>query len=190
MDRAMTGWLCRQAPHVLVMASLFLNGCASLSTSLFQFQAAFPPQQVIENGDYRGFLVENQRYLSTCGEWIGCDVILFNLGFVYAYPQSPYRDPRKARQYLRELYNRFPQSPWASQGQVLLAFMNEQVGLEEAQRQLRNDLRTRDAAIRKLRGQLDRSREIDIEIEKLRGQLDRSREIDIEIEKKERELLR
>ena len=60
----------------------------------------------------------------------------------------------------------FPQSPWASQGRVLLAFMNEQVGLEQAQRQLRSGLRTRDAAIRKLQGQLDHSREIDIEIEK------------------------
>jgi hypothetical protein len=171
MYRAIMGWLCKRSSHALVMVSLLLTGCASLSTSLFQSQAAFPPQKVIENGDYRGFLVENQRNLSTCGGWIECDVTLFNLGFVYAYPQSPYRDLRKARQYLRELHNRFPQSPWASQGQVLLAFMNEQVGLEEAQRQLRADLRTRDAAIRKLRGQLDRSREIDIAIEKKEREL-------------------
>ena len=53
----------------------------------------------------------------------------------------------------------------------MLAFLNERVGLEEAQRQLRTDLRTRDAAIRKLRGQLDRSREIDIEIEKKEREL-------------------
>ena len=124
-----------------------------------------------QTGDFRGFLAENQRNLSTCGGWIACDITLFNLGFVYAYPQSPYRDPQKARQYLRELQSRFPQSPWASQGQVLLAFMNEQVGLEEAQRQLRSGLRTRDAAIRKLQGQLDRSREIDLEIEKKEREL-------------------
>jgi hypothetical protein len=171
MHSAILGWLCRQFPQVVVMASLCLNGCTSLSSSLFQSQLAFPPQKVIENGDYRSFLVENQRHLSTCGGGVECDVTLFNLGFVYAYPQSPYRDLRKARLYLRELHNRFPHSPWASQGQVLLAFMNEQVGLEEAHRQLRTDLRTRDAAIRKLRGQLDRSREIDIEIEKREREL-------------------
>jgi len=164
-------WLCRQSSHALVLVSLLLTGCASLPTSLYQSQAVFPPQKVIETGDFRGFLMENQRNLSTCGEWIECDITLFNLGFVYAYPRSPYRDPQKARQYLRELHSRFPQSPWASQGQVLLAFMNEQVGLEEAQRQLRTGLRTRDAAIRKLQGQLDRSREIDIEIEKKEREL-------------------
>jgi hypothetical protein len=171
MSRAIISWLYRQSSHALVLVSLLLTGCASLSTSLFQSQAVFPPQKVIETGDFRGFLMENQRNLSTCGEWIECDITLFNLGFVYAYPRSPYRDHQKARQYLRELHSRFPQSPWASQGQVLLAFMNEQVGLEEAQRQLRTGLRTRDAAIRKLQGQLDRSREIDIEIEKKEREL-------------------
>jgi hypothetical protein len=171
MSKAIIRWLGRQPPHLLVMVSLCLTGCASSGLSLFGSQATFPPQKAIETGDYRGFLAENQRNLSACGGWTACDITLFNLGFVYAYPQSPYRDPRKARQYLRELQHRFPQSPWTSQGQVLLAFLNEQVGLEEAHRQLRTDLRTRDAAIRKLRGQLDRSREIDLEIEKKEREL-------------------
>lgn len=171
MSKAIISWLCRRSSHALVPVSLLLTGCTSLSTPLFQSQGVFPPQKVIETGDFRGFLTENQRNLSTCGGWIECDITLFNLGFIYSYPRSPYRDPQKARQYLRELYSRFPQSPWASQGQVWLAFMNEQVGLEEAQRQLRTGLRTRDAAIRKLQGQIDRSREIDIEIEKKEREL-------------------
>ncbi len=171
MSRAIMSRLHRESSHVLVLVSLLLTGCTSMPSTLFQAHGVFPPQKAIETGDYRGFLAENQRYLSTCGGWVECDIVLFNLGFIYAYPQSPYRDPQKARQYFRELQKRFPQSPWASQGQVLLAFMNEQLGLEEAQRQLRTGLRSRDAAIRKLRGQLDRSREIDIEIEKKEREL-------------------
>jgi hypothetical protein len=166
MHRAIVDWFCRQAPHVLLMVCLLLPSCTSSPTSLFRSQVTFPPQKVIENGDYRGFLVENERHLSACGGWTECDVTLFNLGFVYAYPQSPYRDPQKARQYLHELHSRFPQSPWTSQAQALLAFMNEQVSLEAAQRRLRADLRSRDTTIRKLRGQLNRSRDIDIDIEK------------------------
>jgi hypothetical protein len=171
MHRARIGSPCRHSPYVLLMVSLFLSGCTSMPTSLFGSQSAFPPQKVIENGDFRGFLAENQRNLSGCGNWTGCDVTLFNLGFVHAYPQSPYRDPQKARHYLRELRSRFPQSPWTSQGQVLLALMNEQVSLEETHRRLRTDLRTRDAVIRKLQEQLNRSREIDIEIEKKEREL-------------------
>jgi hypothetical protein len=171
MPRAIVRWNCKQSLYILLIVGLFLTGCASSPASLFWSQPAFPPQKVIQNGDYRGFLAENQCNLAECGGWLGCDVTLFNLGFVYAYPLSPYRDPPKARQYLRELRSRFPQSPWTSQGQVLLAFMNEQVNLEEAQRRLRADLRTREAAIQKLQGQLNRSREIDIEVEKKEREL-------------------
>jgi hypothetical protein len=171
MPRARVGWFRKPYPHVLLTVGLMLTGCVSSPNSLLRFQAPFPPQKVIENGDYRGFLAENQRSLSKCGGWTECDAPLFNLGFLYAYPQSPYRDPQKARQYLRELNSRYPQSPWASQGQVLLAFMNEQLSVEEAQRRLRADLRSRDATIRKLQGQLNRSREIDIEIEKREREL-------------------
>jgi hypothetical protein len=57
------------------------------------------------------------------------------------------------------------------QGQVLLAFMDEQSGSGEAQRRLRAELRSRDAVIRKLREQLNRSREIDIEMEKKEREL-------------------
>jgi hypothetical protein len=125
----------------------------------------------MHSGDYKGFLAENQRALSTCRGDSACDLTLLNLGFIYAYPHSPYRDPQKARQYLRELQQKFPHSPWAAQGQVLLVFLNEQVNLEATQRQLRSGLRSRDAALRKLRGQLERSREIDLDIEQKERQL-------------------
>jgi hypothetical protein len=171
MHREIISWLSKQPLRILLVVVLFLSGCVSSPVSLFGSQPAFPPLKVIQNGDYRGFLAENRRNLSECGESLACDVTLFNLGFVYAYPQSPYRDPQKARQYLHQLRSRFPRSPWTSQGQILLAFMNEQVSLEEAQRRLRTDLRARDATIQKLQGQLDRSREIDIDIEQKEREL-------------------
>jgi transglutaminase-like putative cysteine protease len=171
MHRANVGRFRKPHPHVLLAVGLVLTGCVPSPSSLFRFQAPFPPQKVLESGDYSEFLAENQRSLAKCRGWAECDVTLLNLGFVYAYPQSPYHDPQKARQYLRELYRRYPQSPWTTQGQVLLAFVNEQVSLEEVQRRLRTDLRARDATIRKLQGQLNRSREIDIEIDKREREL-------------------
>jgi hypothetical protein len=171
MPRAFVSWLSKSPLHVLLGIAILLGGCVSSPTSLFRPQPTFPPLKVIQNGDYRGFLVENRHNLSECGTSTVCDVTLFNLGFVYAYPQSPYRDPQKARQYLQQLRSRFPQSPWTSQGQMLLAFLNEQVSLEEAQRRLRTDLRARDATIQKLQGQLNRAREIDMDIEKKEREL-------------------
>lgn len=151
---------------IIALPWLLWTGCTTSSGLLLWPQEAFPSQQVIEKGDYKTFLVANQRTLERCDSRTNCDVTLFNLGFIYAYPPSPYRDPQKARQYLRELQNRYPSSPWTTQGRMVLAFMNGQADAEEVQRRLRTELRSRDATIRKLRDQLHRSREIDIEMEK------------------------
>jgi DNA-binding IclR family transcriptional regulator len=72
---------------------------------------------------------------------------------------------------LAALQRQYPQSPWTSQGQVLMAFMDERAAFEETQRRLQAELRSREATIRKLLGQLDRSREIDIEMEKKEREL-------------------
>jgi hypothetical protein len=169
--RKMPKILSGRDPRIVVGMCLFIAGCASSPLSLPGSQASFPAQKVIENGDYQGFLAANQQTLTQCRGETGCAVPLFNLGFVYAFPSSPYRDPQKARRYLNELHSRYPHSPWTTQGQVLLRFMHEQGKAEEAQRRLRAELRTRDTLIRKLREQLNRSREIDIEMEKMEREL-------------------
>jgi len=156
--------------HIATLG-LLLTGCASSETARIWTSESFPPQRVMASGNYAGFLAENQRQLERCGGWIKCDLALYNLAFVYAYPDSPYRDARKARLYVEELQTRYPDSPWTSQGQLLVAFITEQSFLEETQRRLRSELRTREAMIRKLRGQLQRSREIDLEIDKKEREL-------------------
>lgn len=155
----------------LAALGLVLTGCGSAHMARLWPAASFPPQQVMENGDYQGFLRENQRQLERCGAWTDCALPLYNLAFIYAYPESPYRDSQRARQYVRELQRRYPHSPWASQGQVLIAFMKERASLVETQRRLRSELRTQETANRKLRGQLHRSQEIDLEIEKKEREL-------------------
>jgi hypothetical protein len=162
---ALIGWGGRGIGMIALTWAL-LTGCASQSGTALQLQEAFPPLQVIERRDYKNFLTANQRSLAQCSSRMGCDIILLNLGFIYAYPHSPYRDPQKARQYLQELQNRYPSSPWAMHGRVLLAFMTDLVSAEEAQRRLRTELRSRDVTIRTLRDQLQRSREIDFDIDK------------------------
>jgi hypothetical protein len=155
----------------IAMIGFVSAGCAASPISFIWGSTPFPPQQVMQTGDYRSFLAENQRKLDRCRGWTECDVALFNLSFIYAYPLSPYRNLRKARQYLAALQRQYPQSPWTSQGQVLMAFMDERAAFEETQRRLQAELRTREATIRKLLGQLDRSRDIDIEMEQKEREL-------------------
>ncbi|MGH8006528.1 MAG: hypothetical protein ACREQ3_05915 [Candidatus Binatia bacterium] len=140
----------------------------------------------MENGDYVGFRAENEEQLQQCDQGAECEVALFNLGFAYASPESPYRDRNKALEYFSELIGRYPQSLWAFQARTWIALINEYVALEEHQRQLQAGLNKTQANLRRTKMNL-RSKEN--AVRNLQDQLDRSQEIDMEMQKKERELL-
>lgn len=153
---------------VVVLVACLLIGCSrSFSRpGVVVSVPIFPPQRVMEDGDYAKFLAENEQALQHCENAARCEVALFNLGFVYAYALSPYRNAATALRYFHELVKKYPRSPWAFQGQAWIALINESLALEKSREQLQADLRTREATIRTLRERLNRSREIDLEIEK------------------------
>ena len=154
----------------VLSAVLMLAGCAS-TPSFDKSHSAFPPQQVMEDGNYARFLAENRQLLERCQGGTGCEVALFNLGFVHAYPPSPYHDPNKALQYFDDLIKKHPQTSWAFAGRAWRALLTTNLASEEKRRRLQADLRSRDSTIRTLRTQLGRSREIDMEIDKKEREL-------------------
>jgi hypothetical protein len=138
----------------------------------------FPPQQVMRSGAYGMFVTENLLALQQCTEPDQCASVLFNLGFVYAYPHSPYYDASKALPYFDDLQARYPETAWAFVSQAWTALLKEKLGLEyryrileqenlslqqenstleqtkyaleETQRRLQADLRARGTLIRNL----------------------------------------
>jgi hypothetical protein len=156
---------------LLLHTVLVLTGCASKPSSFETSPTAFPPQQVMEDGNYVRFLAENRQLLERCQGGSGCEMALFNLGFVHAYPPSPYHDPGKALQYFDDLIKKYPQTPWAFEGRAWRALLTANLASEEKRRRLQADLRAKDATIRTLRTQLGRSREIDMEIDKKEREL-------------------
>ena len=149
---------------------LMLDGCVSRPPP-DQPRDTLPPQQVMEDGNYARFLAENHQRLEHCGGGAGCEVALFNLGFVHGYPPSPYYDPGKSLQYFDDLIKKYPQTPWAFAGRVWRALLTANLASEEKRRRLQADLRSKDSTIRTLRTQLGRSREIDMEIDKKEREL-------------------
>ena len=157
----------------LLLVTLLTASCTPGSLAVPPPRAAFPPQAVIEHGDYARFLAENRQVLEHCQAGEACAVALFNLGFVYAYPHSPYHDPTKAQQFVAELLKSYGETPWASQGLVWLALINQRLVLEETQRRLQGDLRDRETTIRSLQGRLKRLRDIDLQMDQKERELSR-----------------
>ncbi len=155
----------------------------------------FPPQTVMQSGDYKSFLAQNSSVLKSCSQPDTCAAALFNLCFLYCYPKSPYYDPPKAMQYISDLIAGAPESPWAAQAMVwrdlvakqmrernrLLGLARERRKSKEAALQnktamekgwqvdrqlLQDEIRSKDEIIRELTKQLKGSQKIDLEMEK------------------------
>jgi hypothetical protein len=187
----------------------------------------FPPQNAMQNGDYAGFLTENENTLKTCQEPEQCAAALFNVAFLYCYPKSPYYNPVKGTKYVEDLISGSPESPWAYQAQIWVELIKKSK-VEGRKRQPREEGKQREASAneagkqadsqpdKQAEGQQDKQvenqqdkqiedptdnkaeadrrqlqeeiRSKDATIKELNRQIERSRQIDIEIDKKERGL--
>lgn len=167
----------RQAVRTIVAAAITLLcycGCAPAPVIVPPAPPPlpmFPPQRVMETGDYAGFLAENQQALNECSGKNPCEVALFNLGFLYAYPKSPYYDQAKSLPYFSELIQKYPQSPWAFQATAWIDIMKKNMTSEDKRRRLQGEMKSKNAAINELKEQIRRSREIDLKIEQKEREL-------------------
>ncbi|MBM3225161.1 MAG: hypothetical protein FJZ47_15355 [Candidatus Tectomicrobia bacterium] len=167
---------------------------AQVWRTLLQEQLTLSPHPLIEKGDFARFRTVNTQLVERCDHTPRCDVALFNLGFVHAHPRSPFYNRAEALRHFDMLIKRYPQTPWAVQGQAWITLLQAQGSLEEARRRLQADLRTKDATIRSketaLRTRESAMRAKDAQIRSLQEQMERVRAIDAEMDQKERELLR
>jgi hypothetical protein len=131
----------------------------------------------MESGGYTDFFKENEKIVLYCQQKNekGCDVALFNLGFVYASTTSPYRDLTKAVAQFEMLNRLYPESPYAPQGQIWRTLILERVAMEENLRTTQAQLRRKDTTMRMLQEQLQRARTLDIEMQEKERQLFQSR---------------
>jgi len=173
----------------------------------------FPPQSVLQNGDYAAFRAENEAALQACGEPEKCALALFNLSFVYCYSKSPYYNPSRGLLYLEDLMKGAPDSPWAYHARVWTDLLKKGMKVESRKRPAREDTRQKEMAAgeaarpeqqenRQPEAQQDTGQDTadrqrleeeirskDETIKELNRQIQRAHQIDIEIEKKERGLL-
>ncbi len=143
----------------------------------------FPPQAVMQTGDYENFLAENYEALKSCQDPDKCTAALFNISFVYCYAKSPYYDPQQGLKYIDDLIAASPGNQWTFQAMVWKALieknMKEKVkkrpaarGEPKGKEALEDEISSKEEIIKELNRQLERSRQIDIEMEqKQRGLL-------------------
>lgn len=193
-----TRLLARIFAKILPVFVLVIAGCASPALNEIKQEApvvapVFPPQDVMRTGNYTMFLKVNEAALRECKDELECAMALFNLGFVYVYPNSPYYKQVMALQNFEELIQKYPQNPWAHQAQVWVELVKKNMASETGRHRLRSQLKSKETIIKELQTQIEQFKEVDLETDRRRRELqeriERSRQIDMEMDRKERELL-
>ena len=193
--------ILREAGAILIF--VLISGCvpSHVGPAAGPAPLAFPPQAVLQSGDYKGFVAENSAALKSCSQPDKCAAALFNLCFVYSYPKSPYYDPSRALQYISDLVAGSPKSRWAAEAIVWRELIvKEMKGINRRGWIARQRLKSKEADLqndvaKEQDWQVDRQilqdeiKSKDAIISELTKQLKGSQKIEIEMEKKERELL-
>lgn len=100
-------------------------------------------KRLLDSGDFKGSLVENQKVLSRFPNAPPGDSALFNMALVYAHYRNPARDYNKSIVYFKRLITEFPQSTLLEQAKVWIEVLET----------------------------MEKAKQVDIEIEKKRKEL-------------------
>jgi tetratricopeptide (TPR) repeat protein len=108
-------------------------------------------EKLLAEGNYEGFLMENQRILSVSGQNPPADEALFNIGLIHAHPGYPKRDTAKSLALFKRLIKDHPRSPWVEQAKTWVAVLQENEKLSHSNEELNRVI--------------EKSKQVDIEIE-------------------------
>jgi len=122
-----------------------------------------------EAGDYANASQAYETYLRGNASPGNRDRVLLRLALAYSFPQSPVRDPARAKQLLQQLVNDFPKSPFKSPAEFLLR-------VQEEVESLRADLSKRNERMSELTLELEKLKQSDLQRRSLQESLSRLQE--------------
>ncbi len=172
---------------------IFISGCSVIDDFHRQRelrQALTSGSQLLLQGDFDGSLQAFENAAVLAQDQPPADFAAYNIGLVYAHPQNPQRDRRKAIDSFTRVASRYPESPWAGQAMIWVGVLNE---VEESRQEVERskeiiELAKQEAernrqALEKSQQEIEKSRQ---EIERTKQIMEKSRQVDIEIEEKRR----
>jgi tetratricopeptide (TPR) repeat protein len=117
-----------------LLAILLLSaGCATTLNFQKKWQAYKHldlAEKLIKKGDYAGALKENEEVVRLFPGISPGDSALFDTGLIWAHPENPQRNYKKALECFRRLIADFPQSALREEARVWVGTINESIQCE------------------------------------------------------------
>jgi tetratricopeptide (TPR) repeat protein len=105
-----------------------LTHCATLKEKRQQSEARkylSRGQRLLEQRNYEGSLIENQKVLSLSLHGSPKDQALFNMGLIYAHFGNPQKDYKKSINFFLEILNDYPRSPLVEEAEIWVGVLHE-----------------------------------------------------------------
>ena len=184
----------RQQVYFCLALLIFFSGCSLFDD--FQRQRELRDglangDQLLLRGDFDGSLKAFDNVAFIAQDRPPADIAVYNMGLVYAHPDNPKKDRRKAIGSFSRVVARYPESPWAEPAKIWVGVLSEaeesKLEIERAKEII--EISNQDAersrqALEKSRQEVEKSRQ---EVEKTKQIIERSKQVDIEIEQKRRD---
>jgi two-component system sensor histidine kinase GlrK len=113
------------AALAVLAVSLTSSACCGHPPPVVQPGALEIGDAAFDRGDYVAASGAYQDHLDHGASSSAADRVLFRLALMHLLPGSPVRDPRRAREYLAALVERFPESPFRAAAEYLFGLQRE-----------------------------------------------------------------
>lgn len=191
----MGGKPIRSRQHIYFCLALLMLvcGCSALDDMRREQElrdALASGDRLLLQGDFDGSLKVFEGVAAMAQGQPPADVAMYNMGLVYAHPQNPKRDRRKAIGSFQRVTAHYPESPWVGQAKIWMGVLSEAEETGQEVKRSKEIIEISKQEAERSRQELEKSRQ---EIEKTRQEIERtkqiierSRQVDIEIEEKRR----
>jgi tetratricopeptide (TPR) repeat protein len=122
-------------------------------------------ERLFADGDYEGALKENQQALALAANKPPADEALFRMALIYAHPDNPKRDQRRAVALFRRVIQEHAKSPLAEQARVWVGVLQSSEKLAQTNEKLNQAIEKLTHTNEKLTEQIEKSKRVDLEIE-------------------------
>lgn len=110
------------------VAFLLFFGCAAFEEIKNRQNAnehLLQGRTLLEEGDFRGALLENQKVHALFIQGPPGDEALFNIGLIYSHYGNPENDYKKASHYFEKIVKDYPRSPLVEEAKIWLGVLKE-----------------------------------------------------------------
>ena len=81
-------------------------------------------QQLLGKGDYESSFRESQRVLALAKDNAPADAAVFHMGLIYAHPNNPKKDNKRAIGFFSRVVKSYPESPWVEQAKIWVGVLD------------------------------------------------------------------